>query len=164
MRLHLRNVRGMSLIEIIIVIAILMVLIGLASTNFVPTRNRVSLETDITTLVTDLRAQQIKAMAGDTQGTGSNINHGIYFQTNSYTLFRGLIYSPSDTSNSKVNLDDGVAITSSSFPSQTILFATQSGEIIGFSAGQNSLTIKNTLNNEQKTITVNKYGIAISEN
>lgn len=154
----------MSLIEIIIVIGILTTLIGLASTSFVPVRNKASLETDITTLLTDLRSQQTSAMVGDTQGTGSNIDYGVHLETTSYTLFRGIIYSPSDPSNFKVNLDDGINMTSTTFADQKVVFTKGNGEIVGFTDGQNTVTLKNTLNNEQKTIIINRYGSAISEN
>lgn len=159
-----RDRRGVTFVEIIVVIGILITLIGMASISFVPVRSGASLNTAITTLLADLKSQQIKAMVGDTEGTGANENYGIYFEQNKYTLFRGSGYSPSDPSNFSVVIDEQVEISGILFPSSSIIFSIGNGDVIGFSSGQNSITLRDTTSGQQKTIIINRYGVITSVN
>ena len=102
--------RGITLIETIVVVGVLLTLIGMASISFLPFRSKSTLDTAITTLIADIKSQQIKAMAGDTEGREANDNYGVYFGTNSYTLFHGTDFNPGDSSNFTVTLDDQLLI------------------------------------------------------
>ena len=156
--------KGISLIEIIIVISVLALLIGLASTSFIPRQGRTAQTTSISTFLTDLRAQQIKAMTGDTEGRGIKSAYGIHFEEESYTLFHGDTYSFIDSSNFVVNLEDGTTISPTTFPDSQIVFEKDTGEVVGFVSGSNTITIRNSINNEEKIITINKYGAATDIN
>ncbi|OGH16625.1 MAG: hypothetical protein A3C30_04315 [Candidatus Levybacteria bacterium RIFCSPHIGHO2_02_FULL_40_18] len=155
--------RGITLIEVIIVIGILMTLAGMASISFVPFRSGSILGTAITTLISDLSSQQIKVMAGDTEGRSTNDNYGIYFGTNSYTLFHGDNFDPNDPSNFTINLNEDLQIQST-FPSSQIIFLIKSGEVTSFSETQNSITLEDTVAQDSKTININRYGVVTSLN
>lgn len=154
---------GVTLIEVLVVIGILLTLIGMASISFLPFRSKSTLDTAITTLISDTKSQQIKAVAGDTEGRGTNDNYGIHFETNSYTLFHGSIFNPLDSSNFTVALNDGIQLEST-FPSSQIIFSIKSGEIISFSETQNSVTLEDTVEGSSKTVNVNRYGVITSVN
>lgn len=155
--------RGVTLIEVLVVIGILLTLIGIASVSFLPFRSKSTLDTAVTTLISDIKSQQIKAVAGDTEGRGTNDNYGVHFETNSYTLFHGSIFNPSDTSNFTVALNDGIQIEST-FLSSQLIFSIKSGEVISFSETQNSITLEDTVEESSKTININRYGVVTSVN
>ena len=154
---------GVTLIEVLVVIGILLTLIGMASISFLPFRSRSTLDTAVTTLISDTKSQQIKTMAGDTEGRGTNDNYGVHFDTNSYTLFHGSIFNPQDTSNFTVALNDGIQIEST-FASSQIIFSIKSGEVISFSETQNSVTLEDTVEESSKTVNINRYGVITQVN
>lgn len=156
--------KGIGLIEIIIVVGILLTLIGIASIGAAPVRNRAPLDTSVSTLITDIKSAQIKAMVGDTEGRPAPDAYGVYFDGDSYVLFHGPNYSAADTSNFRVNLSDGISLVNVLFPSSQVIFASGSGEIVGFSGGNNQVTIRDTIIGKNKTLTLNRYGAIISAN
>ena len=155
--------RGITLIEVIIVVGVLLTLVGMASVSFLPLRSRSFLDTAVTTLVSDLRSQQIKALAGDTEGRSVNDNYGIYFGTNSYTLFHGTSFNPDDPSNFMITLEDNISVNST-LPSSRVIFSIKSGEVLSFSETQNSITLEDTVADNSKTININRYGVVTSVN
>jgi len=150
--------KGFSLIEYLLVMAIFAILAGLITINLVNTHHRVSLDTSVNTLLADLHEQQLKAMTGDTEGRMTTDPYGIVFGTNSYTLFHGT-YSPSASDNFTVSLGQQIQFGTVTFPSSQIIFLKGSGEISGFSNGQNTITVEDTTDSNQKTITINRYGV-----
>lgn len=155
---------GFTLAEIIVVVGIVVILAGLTFTNLTPTQRQSGLNSSLNILVADLKQQQIKAMAGDTEGRSTPDNYGIYFGTSTYTLFHGSSYSSSDTANQVVKLDNDVVVSNITFPSNVIIFTQVSGEILNFVNGSNTVTIKNVTGNLTKTITINRYGVITSIN
>lgn len=153
--------QGISLIEIIVAIGVFLTLVGMASISFVPYRGKAALDTSATTLISDIRSQQIKAMVGDTEGRSLNDNYGVHFGSDSYTLFHGSGFNPSDSSNFTINLDDKLQIEST-FPSSQVLFSVKNGEILSFTQGQNSITVRDTVTGVVKTININRYGVTTS--
>lgn len=150
---------GFTLIELIVVTAIVGMLIGIIATNLLNSRQKASINSTITSIVADINQHQTEAMVGQTETPGSITNKGIYFEPTRYILFSGSVYNPSNTANFAVPLEDGLQFINSTFPNSTILFASVSGEIVGFQSGQNTITIRNTINNDQKTIQMNRYGV-----
>lgn len=155
---NLRSQKGFTLIEVLIASSILILLIGLTTINLLHARSQSNLTATVDTLTADLKQQQLKAMAGDTEGRTSNDDYGIYFGTNSYTLFHGT-YSPSDPSNHTIQLGDNIQISTVLFSNSQILFLKNSGEISNFDPNNNTITLTDTINNRQKTITINRYGV-----
>ena len=142
---------GFTFIELIVVLGMLGTLLGIVIINLLSATQKTSLRTTITTLVSDLARQQIRAMAQDTQG--------IYFETEQYTLFRGPSYVAADSTNAVIPLGNGIEIINILFPSSQIVFVKGSGEIAAFSSGNNAITVRNTTNGEEKVITLNRFGV-----
>ena len=159
-----RDRGGVTFVEIIVVIGILLTLIGIAAVSFVPTRGNISLDTAISELVTELKSQQIKAMSGDTEGRGTNDNYGIYFEQSRYTLFHGTSYSITEPSNVSIMLAGTIRISSVELPSSSIIFEMGEGNVAGFSSTQNSITLEDSITGRQKTIIINRYGVITSVN
>jgi type II secretory pathway pseudopilin PulG len=151
--------KGYSLIELIIVTLFIAILLGLVTINLFQFQHSSQLSTTVSTFISDYKEQQLKAMTGDTSGTGALSNYGIYFGTTSYTEFQNSY----GTNNYAVNLPTGIHF-STTFPSTQIIFLKGSGMVSGFSSGQNTITLLDTVNGGQHIITVNQYGVITSVN
>ncbi len=155
--------RGFSLIETLIAIGVFLTVVVIISPNSFNLISTSASTNALYTLITDLRNQQIKAMVGDTEGRGTPDTYGVYIQSSQYTLFHGQNYSVADSSNFAIPIGTGYQLTTT-FGSGKIVFASGSGEIVGFVSNQNSITVSDTRNGGQKTIQLNKYGIITSIN
>ena len=150
---------GYSLVEITLVGAFIALLLSLVTLNLFQFQHSSQLSATVNTFVADYKEQQIKAMYGDTNGTGSLSNYGVYFGSSSYTEFQNTY----GTSNFSVSLPTGIQISTTS-PNSQILFFKGSGEISGFTSGKNTIILKDTVAGTQKTITFNRYGVVTSVN
>jgi prepilin-type N-terminal cleavage/methylation domain-containing protein len=150
---------GYSLIEITLVISVVALLLGLVTLNLFQFQHSSQLSATVSSFLADFKEQQIKSMVGDTGGTGGLSNYGVSLGTTSYTEFQNSL----GTANFVVSLPSGIQF-STTFPSSQILFLKGSGEVSGFTSGQNTITLKDTVNNTQKIITVNRYGVVTGVN
>ena len=152
---------GFTLIELILIMGLLATLVTLASVNLLSSQHQTSLNSTLTTLITDIKSQQLKAMSGDTEGRGITDNYGVYFAATEYVLFHGSVYISGDPTNSVIPLDNSLQF-SSTLPASSLIFAKGSGDIIGFTIGSDSVTLASPSNS--KTIHLNKYGVVTSQN
>ncbi|MEK7559663.1 MAG: type II secretion system protein [Patescibacteria group bacterium] len=152
--------RGFTLIELVIVLGISLTILGFITINLVNFQQKVSINSIIDTLTSDIKSQQTKAMVG----AGSGNSYGIYFQEDRYVLFSGQSYSSTNSSNFTSMLDANSVFTNITFPGNAVVFSKQSGEISGFVNGSNAITIKENNGSNQKTVILNKYGVIVSVN
>lgn len=157
--MKLQTRRGFTIEELLIVMGIIAILAGFVTINLFGAKHTASLNTTIDTLISDLKYQQLKAFVGDTEGRSANSPYGMHFEQDQYILFYGNIYSSAEPTNFKVKLGDNIQANNILFPNSEIIFTSGSGEVAGFTDGQDSISIKNMLSNEQKTIKVNRYGV-----
>lgn len=147
---------GFTLVELLIVMALIGVLTTLTVVSLIQPQRSASLSGTVDVLVADLRSQQLKAMAGDSVSDSVAQPHGIYIEPNRYTLFKGSGYSGSDSDNFIVQPE---SITlSTTFASSQVSFQKASGEPSGFNPSANTITVSN-LSGESKTITINRFGV-----
>ena len=150
---------GFSLIELLVVSGMSAILFGLIIFSLVRFQNTSSQQSSADSLISDIKNQQSKAMLGSTEGRADSDSYGIYFYSDRYVLFHGSTFDPNEPTNFTVELPEDLAIQSTSFPGNTIIFEKLSGEIVGFSSGSDSLTL-NALNiNRDIVITLNRYGV-----
>ena len=142
-----RKTSGFTLVELMVVMGIFALMLGFTSINLIRPQTQANLDTTVTTLVSDLKQQQIRAMSGDGPSA-----YGVYLEPNRYTLFTGSIYSAGATDNFSINMDGGVTLS----PTTQIVFAQRSGE-----TSTTTITVTNTNSNQTKTITINQYGAAL---
>lgn len=157
---YLKNQKGVSFAELMLSIAIFLLLIGFVSINLAKSTKHATLGSSVDILVSDIKSQQIKAISGATDGQAAAASYGIFIQANKYTLFRGNSYVSGDPGNFSITLDSRFQLTTT-FAGGTLIFSQRSGEIAGLQ-GQNTITLKTTDGLEQKTITLNKYGVITS--
>lgn len=155
--------RGFTLIELLVVMAIASVLTSLSVLALSNSQHTAYEQSSLEILISDLKLQQMKSMSGDTGlATTTHVPFGIYFQTDSYTLFRGPSYDPNDPTNFSVELEKALTFSSVTIPGSELLFEKGSGEISGFTEGQNTIVIANKVTGQQITITLNRYGVISS--
>lgn len=151
--------KGFTVVEVSLVIAIFFILIGLVTVNLFKFQHTSQLSSTISSFLADYKEQQIKAMVGDTEGSVAVSSYGVHLETTSYTLFRNAY----GTGNFIINLPSGTKFTTT-FPNSQVIFATGSGEIVGFAANQNTITVLDTGDGSQKVITINRYGVVTGVN
>lgn len=152
---------GYTIVELLVTMGIMLALFGIGTISLSNIQTKSTLSSTVNTFMSDFKDQQIRAMTGE---AGSSValagdDYGIHFDTNSYTLFKG-IYDASSSSNYVVNLPGNVEITSS-FSSPEVKFQNGSGEVPGDCGNPLScqITIKSTIDNSAKTLKVNIYGV-----
>ena len=149
---------GFSLVELIVVLSILATLLGLTSIRLVNSQQKVSIDSTLQTFISDIKQQQIKAMTGDSEGRVTSDSYGAYVDSadlTHYYLFHGS-YVVGDPANFKVDLPGNFQFTSGI----NIVFGKISGEI----SAAASVVVKDTTNNNTKTVQINKYGVVTGVN
>lgn len=155
---NLSNQRGLTLIELILVVGIIVLLFGIGFVGITNIQVLTARSTAATVLISDIRNQQIKAMVGDTEGRASPDNYGVKLLSDEYVLFHGNNYDPTNPDNYTIPLPDAHGMTST-FPNDEIVFASDSGELVSFLEGSNTVTIINNPSSTSETITLNQYGV-----
>lgn len=150
---HLSPPKGFTLAELVVIIAIALTMIVLSTIALARSQQKASLTGVVDTFVADLKEQQAKAMVGDTEGTSTISDYGLDFETTQYTLFRNT-YVVGGSSNFVVSLPPTIQVTGSQ-----IIFAKGSGETTAA-----IITFTDTTTNEQRTVTMNKYGVITGVN
>jgi type II secretory pathway pseudopilin PulG len=155
---------GFVLIELIVVMDMLGLITGMLTVSLLGSQRRAALTATVDTLVADIRSQQTKAMTGSSTGGVIPAGYGILFQSDKYILFQGASYSGSLTSNAPVVVDSRVTFSSISLPNSSIIFASKSGEMVGYTDQLNSVTVNQVDSNFSKTLHINRYGVITSIN
>ncbi len=150
---------GFTLIELIVTVGLIAFLLTFSSLNFISTQRKTTLQDQVLLLSTDIRGQQLKAMSSDTGGSGTVSNYGIYFQNQTYTLFRGDTYSAIDPENYVVTLPETTIIVDVLFPNSQIVFQKGSGEILNFNNTQNTFSLTDSQLGESHLYTLNALGV-----
>lgn len=151
---------GFTLVEIIITLGIVLMLSGITTYNLLHTQTAATVDSTVDMLVSDMNNQQLKTMVG--VGSTHPGSYGIYFMQDRYILFAGNTYDAASSTNFTVPLDQSIVIAGTTFPNNTLTFTKLSGEMSGYTPSNNSVTLKSTSNNSQKTITLNRYGVVSS--
>ena len=157
-----KNLRGFTVIEIILTMSVFLILLTIVTLNLNTARTQATLSTTVETLLADLGQQQLKAMIGDTEGRTESDTYGIHFEADTYTLFHGT-YSDSEASNFSLDLPDTQQI-SSTFADDEIIFEQGSGEILNYDADEDTITVQEPATGQQRTIELNRYGVVTGVN
>ncbi|MCR4324321.1 MAG: prepilin-type N-terminal cleavage/methylation domain-containing protein [Candidatus Curtissbacteria bacterium] len=148
---------GFTLVEVIIVGGLFALVASFSAINILRSQTHSTLVSQVTIFVSDSRSQQVRAMAGDSQGQSTSGDWGIHLENNRYVLFRGSTYSAGDGGNFIVNLGSTMAI-SWTLPTADIVFVKRSGEVVSYTEGANTVTFTNSASGEHAQLTINRYG------
>lgn len=149
---------GFTFIETIIVVAIILTTLGYAALNVLTASENQNVSASRDILRADIKSQQAKAMSGQNYEQNNADYYGIYFTSTSYTLFKGSSFDPNDPENYVINMENNSEFFNINLPSSSLIFSPLSGEVYGYSPIQNSLGIRNTVNGENYTFSINRYG------
>jgi prepilin-type N-terminal cleavage/methylation domain-containing protein len=124
--------KGFTFIELVVALGIFATLTAIGYIRSVDIARRAPIGATVDTFIADLRALQSKAMIGANQ--------------QSYSMSFPSYSTPAN-----------ITITTT-FPGSVITFTKGSGDVAGFTVGNNTVTITQTLTGEHKIITINQYG------
>jgi len=161
---HNFNGTGFTLMELIVVMAIIFMISGFVTIGLLNQQRTTSLSSSADILIADINSQKTKAMSGTTDGLANAENYGIYFLEDRYILFKGESFQETDPANFTIMLDEDIKFSTINFAGNSIVFSVQTGEIMGFLEGNNSIVIQDLSGGESKTITINRYGVVINAN
>lgn len=159
---HHATSSGYSLLELLIVISILVTLLGLSTTNLFHFQHTSQLSSTVNSFLSNYKEQQIKAMEGDTQNSGTISDYGVHFETASYTLFRDSY----GTSNFTVDLPTGIQV-STPLSNSEIIFQKGSGTVSNYDSTNTAndvITFTDTTENTSLTLQINQYGVVTGAN
>lgn len=97
---------GFSIVEILVVVAIVVSLAGVALLGLARVRDRLSLDDAAGAMVFHLEESKARAVAGH-----GGVSHGIRFADDSYSQFAGSAYDENDDSNVLHELDPRLRLT-----------------------------------------------------
>lgn len=146
--------RGITMLELVVVIAIIIVLASLIITSFSAFRNSKILDTGTENVLSILAKAR-----GNTLSSKNDYQYGVHLETSQVVLFRGGVYSSSDSSNEVAPLDSALEISS--------ITLTGGGSDVIFDRLTGKTSMDGTVvvrvksdNTKTKTITINATGSA----
>jgi|SRR3989344_52070 len=146
--------RGITALELLVVVAIMALLMVVVSTPFVEFRHNKILDT-----VTENILSVLSKARGNTLASKDAYQYGVHFENTQVVLFRGAIYNSSDMANEISLLDEALEISSISLigGGADVLFDRLTGKT---SQGGTIVVRVKSNTSKTKTITVNGTGIA----
>ncbi len=151
--------KGYSIIELLLVAAILAILFGFLMMNLPRVTRTSTLTGELEKMVADIKLQQTNAMSGERVGGQSVSGYGVRFETDRYILFFGTSYSSNDANNRVTLLDSHVEISSVTFSNTSVVFAPMSGEVVGYATAASSLVLREKDDDRSQSVSMNAYGV-----
>lgn len=150
-KLNYQKEKGMTLIEMILVVAIISVITRLAYGIFSNLESRTSTQTSIDTLMTEIRNQRQEAMLGYSTNGVATVGAGIYFHEgkNLYTLFvcaetgDSCLYNDQNETNLDQSIQEGIVFENVELEGDVVVFERKSGEVMNYDSTKNSFTFRN---------------------
>lgn len=144
--------RGLTLIEILLVVGILVILVTLTSPLALDFYRSQQLDTHTQGIIQTLRRAQLKAMSIE-----NDSNFGVYLTNDDYTLFKGNSYDPNDPYNEVSDLPRIITVTTAPDFSE-VVFSKFEG-IPKFDELLNTTgTVILSNNIDSRTISINEIG------
>lgn len=154
-----KKLGGWTYTDLIVAMGILATLVGLTTMTILSSQYSTYQSTMLDNLAADMSLQQTRAMVGDAAAAGVNTAYGVYFQTSSYTLFKGNSYAAGNADNVTINLNPSFTFSSIGVPGSQVIYASGSGEFANYAAGQDTVVLQNTGSTGTRTLRINRYGV-----
>jgi len=143
--------KGITLLEVMMTIAILLIIVGIATPQFLKIKNVQILKSttgDIVSVLDSARAETLASL--------NSKEYGVHFETNRIVLFVGNVYNSLDATNQVIGISSPATISTISFAGGSDVFfnrltgtASKAGSVVVSLTSSPSLT---------KTITVSATG------
>ena len=146
--------KGFTMLELVVVVAIVVLLASIIITSFSQFRNSKVLDTGVENTLSVLAKAR-----GNTLSSKNAYQYGVHFEATQAVLFRGATYSSFDTNNEAALLDNALEISSISLTGggSNVLFDRLTGKTN--MNGTIVIRVKSDTS-KTKTITINATGIA----
>ena len=147
------KLKAFTLVEVVIVVTLLAISIGVVLSWTMDALDQAKLQTTTESVMGNIRRQQASA-----RSTRSDVPHGIFFETNQYTLFSGADYATSDTSTRQLySLPTQITFSNISLNGggNELLFNRASGE----TDQDGSITLSHEDISENNIITISPIGL-----
>ena len=143
--------RGISLVEILVVMAIAAMLLGIGTYWYVSARSHALVNSTTDSIVSALQ----KAKSNTLTGKGG-LTYGVQFGTSTYTTFSGSTYNASDASNISFPIDQRVTMAASTTAVNSAIIFTR---LTGVPNATATISIYETANpNVKKTVNLGALG------
>lgn len=158
---------GVTLIELVIVVAIISVLAGAAYGLMTGLEFRTDTQISLDKIVAQIKSQKLRAMLGAGINGSPPSGTAIYFHlgTNKYTSYTcppapdNCLFSGDNTTNTQEESEESVSFSESTFSNNTIFFEAKSGEIKNYKDGEdNTLVVVNAADGARYLLKFSKIG------
>lgn len=145
------NKHGFTMIELILSLTLISIIFGFTMLYYRNSQIRADINSQAQNIAHHLRLAQSSASSGL-----QNTNHGVHFETSSYTIFKGPSFNLSDSSNFTINLPETITINNINLNGgeNDIIFSKINGETENYG----TISINSTQINKTVTITVTSVG------
>jgi len=145
------NNSGFTFVEVVLVIAIFGILLGLSAMYYNSTQVRTDIHTQAANIVHYLRLSQSNAASGL-----NNQDHGIHFESGSYTTFKGSSYVQNDPNNFVMDLPTTMILNNINLNGggSNIIFIKSTGE----TANYGTISLTSAQINKTIPITITEVG------
>lgn len=153
-----RGSDGFTIVEILVVVAVMVVLVGAALSVFPEFIETYRLRSGTQKVITALRDARMYTLSSK-----EDRQYGLHFSTSTVTIFNGDSYSSSDPENKVISLPEGVKIstTTTSDGGDSILFEQFFGKAEVY--GTSTLSIGAGKGVSTTSIIIQKNGLVVSE-
>lgn len=159
MKLKKRYQDGATLVELIVIMAVVGILARVVTLNLFQGQQRASLTVTRDLLVSDIHKQQHRAMVGMTSTPGVYLDYSIRFEAQRYILYPGVVYDSNNAANEVTVLEPVLQFDPIDVSNGTITFSRVSGEVRGYDEDSRSITLKNIQTGNQYVISFNMLGV-----
>ncbi|OGY22661.1 MAG: hypothetical protein A2126_01585 [Candidatus Woykebacteria bacterium GWB1_45_5] len=149
---------GFTLIELILVLALLTTVLAVATVNLFKPASQAKIDTVATDVTSILREAQNKAINTDTGGGATSSEYGVHFEADKYTLFKGSVFNPNDPTNFVVDTPQAITIAPN-LTSNNVIFQRISGEVLGFDDSRNTVCVRESALNKTVLIRMSFVGV-----
>lgn len=149
--------KGFTVIELLWILGITAIILGFMTINLISASQSSSLNANTSTLLTDIKQQQLKAMMGDIQKEATPSSYGVHFDQTQYVLFKGDSYSGGSLGNMVIPLNGSLQFAT---PGADLIFSQLTGEL----SVASSQAILDPNSKGRRTFNINRYGVVTEIN
>lgn len=159
-----RNQNGFTTVELLVSLVFFTIIFALVTVNLTGLIPNENLDQSVLSFISEVRKQQLKAMAGDAESTAVTSEYGVFLGSDHYSLFKGSTYNPSDTNNIRVELPSNIRFSvSTAIPAQTILFQALNGEVALVATSSAEILLTDSILQQSKVVKINTLGVVYVE-